>query len=138
MTTGKAIAFGQKDVGQTLYYYNGVLDEVRIYDKSLQPDEINLLKTLWHDELPTGVEGDNFSKINVCPNPALNGEFWINHPGIEINDINLIGSEGKIYNVKTIRESERTKVLTDEHHVGLYFLKVTAENKVKCLKVIIN
>jgi hypothetical protein len=138
LTTEKAVTFGQKNVGQTLYYYNGVLDEVRVYDKSLQPDEISLLKTLWREELPTGIEDDNFTRINVYPNPAANGEFWISHAGIKINDISLVGAEGRIYPAKLTPEAERTKVSMDQHHNGLYFLKITAANKVKYLKVVIN
>ena len=46
-STQKAITFGRKDVDIGNYFLHGSLDEVRIYDKALPPDEIATLKSLW-------------------------------------------------------------------------------------------
>jgi hypothetical protein len=43
-STQKAITFGRKDVGIGNYFLHGSLDEVRIYDKALPPDEIATFK----------------------------------------------------------------------------------------------
>jgi hypothetical protein len=137
MTTGKAISFGQKSVGEPLYYYIGILDEVRIYDQVLQPNEILGLKTIWHDELTTFIPFDIQKQIKVFPNPSHDGVFWINHPGENIRQVQLIGPEGKIYPVQTIIEGGNTQVLTDIHK-GLYLLKITTETKISFIKVILN
>lgn len=68
-TTAKAITFGRKDVAEPAYYLRGSLDEVRIYDKALAPDEIATLKSLWH-EVTAAEDETSGSKINVYPNPS--------------------------------------------------------------------
>lgn len=69
LTTTKAITFGRKDATEPAYYLRGSLDEVRIYDKALAPDEISTLKSLWYEV--TAREDDTAgSNISVYPNPS--------------------------------------------------------------------
>jgi len=46
-TTTKDLTFGRKDISITNYHLRGTLDEVRIYDKALAPDEIETLPSIW-------------------------------------------------------------------------------------------
>lgn len=67
-TTAKDITFGRKDKGVSNYFLRGSLDEVRIYDKGLEPNEIATLKLLWNNITPVGesIHTDFF----VYPNPS--------------------------------------------------------------------
>ena len=68
--TSKAITFGRKDVSVSNYFLRGTLDEVRIYDKALAPNEIETLKSLWNAEPVTAVPKENGPGVIVYPNPA--------------------------------------------------------------------
>ena len=67
-STQKAITFGRKDVDIGKYFLHGSLDEVRIYDKALPPDEIATLKSLW--AIITDVERGIDADFSLYPNPS--------------------------------------------------------------------
>ncbi len=67
-TASKSITFGRKEASTSNYYLRGTLDEVRIYDKALAPNEIETLKTLWNTV--TDVRNAPGQGITVYPNPA--------------------------------------------------------------------
>jgi hypothetical protein len=67
-TTAKAITFGRKSTDEAAYYLHGTLDEVRIYDKALSPNEIETLKSLWNEV--TAVPNEANHSFAVYPNPS--------------------------------------------------------------------
>src|SRR5690606_13948336 len=73
-STNKALTFGRKEQGIESYYLRGVLDEVRIYNAIVAPDEINGLKNKWNT-IVASVE-DELSKISAYPNPT-EGDFFV-------------------------------------------------------------
>jgi hypothetical protein len=75
-TTAKAITFGRKDVSEPNYYLKGTLDEVRIYNEALAPDEIENLKSLWN--AVTAVPAESDALFNLYPNPSQ-GVITIRH-----------------------------------------------------------
>ena len=75
-TTTKAITFGRKDVAEAAYYLKGTLDEVRIYDKGLAPDEIETLKSLWNEV--TAIPDETDREFSLYPNPS-HGVVIIEH-----------------------------------------------------------
>ena len=136
LTTDKALTFGQKSLEQTQYFLTGIMDEVRLYHSILQPDEIRLLKTLWHDEPITGIGDQHAEVIRVFPNPSTNGEIWIDYPAEKIVEVQLIDLSGKLYPVKIIKEGERTKLINGDFRSGIFFLKVRTQHTLDYSKVI--
>lgn len=76
--TGKAITFGRKDVATTNYFLRGSLDEVRIYDEALAPNEIATLKSIWN--IITDVPDENKDELILYPNPS---QGLINIKGVD-------------------------------------------------------
>lgn len=138
LTTSKQITFGQKDYADRQYYYNGVLDEVRIYDVTLQPDEIVLLKDLWADETPTSVSPELNSLIRLYPNPVSNGMLTIISPRGKILDIRLFAPEGKEVPIEWSDNHGETSVLFKGSPKGLFFLKAVTTRGDAWAKVLIN
>ncbi|HKZ37959.1 MAG TPA: LamG-like jellyroll fold domain-containing protein, partial [Chryseolinea sp.] len=137
-TTENALTFGQKSLEQTQYFLTGTMDEVRIYHSILQPDEISLLKTLWHDEPVTGIGDQQAELIKVFPNPSTNGEIWIDYPVEKIVEIQMIDPSGKLYPLKIVKEGERTKLVSEDFRSGIFFLKVRTQHKLDYSKIIFN
>lgn len=67
--TSKALTFGRKDTGTTDYSLKGTLDEVRIYDQALSPEEIKMLMSVWNKEV-TAVDNEVEDGIAIYPNPS--------------------------------------------------------------------
>jgi hypothetical protein len=137
-TTAKNLTFGQKDYDDRQYYYNGVLDEVRIYDKILQPDEISLLQTLWMDDVPTPVEKEVRSALGIFPNPSSDGRITIEHPGETLLDVQLIGSDGKWISSEWSKGENSSLVRCGQNRKGIYILRIVSRSGVSNVKVILN
>ena len=75
-TTTKALTFGHKDQDDATYFLTGTLDEVRIYDQALQPDEIFTLKSSWNNEVVTAVYPEA-QGLNVYPNPVRGRVIYV-------------------------------------------------------------
>jgi hypothetical protein len=135
MTTGKSVTFGEKDYSDRQYYYNGVLDEIRIYDNVLQPDQISLLQTLWQDE-PTAVMPE-WESIQVYPNPSYSKTFIIDHAGQNLSGIQLTGIDGKAYAIEAYTDKQITTVKVGPELKGMYFLKIDSSEGTKYVKVIL-
>lgn len=136
-TTSKAITFGRKDQSESRWSLNGVLDEVRLYNKILSPDEIATLKTLWNeDEEPpiTGLESDQ--SLRPYPNPSHKGAFSIDTPLAEIRKITLTDLSGRAMEFKTIDHADRTEIQTGSDFRGMMLLKVSTATKTSVFKVI--
>jgi len=65
----------------------GTLDEVRIYDKAIGPNEIRILKTIWNSV--TAIE-NNSKSVTIYPNPTV-GVF--NVSGLDNPVLNLSMSD---------------------------------------------
>lgn len=128
MTTAKQITFGQKDYADRQYFYNGILDEVRIYDKALQPDEISLLQTMWTDEVPTAVIQPEILKVHIYPNPSTNGTITVDHAGEEVKNIELFGLDGKAVPVDVDNLGNLSVVRPRQSIRGIYLVRVTTMN----------
>lgn len=139
LTTSKSISFGQKSTAETQYYLIGLLDEVRLYTTTLQPNEISLLKDLWQEEMVTSIIDPSKKQMHTYPNPTKDNLFWIDYPFEEITDIQLVDINGKSQRLKSIeREGERIRCEHDHGVKGLFFLKITTQQKVVYGKIIFN
>jgi len=138
LTTSKAITLGQKGTAATQYYLIGLLDEIRLYNSTLQPNEISLLKDLWQEETITGLEDPRKNNLLAYPNPAKDGIFWIDYPYDKIINIQLLDMNGKSQVLKSIdRVDERIRCTSDASG-GIFFLKITSNQKVVFYKIILN
>ncbi len=64
------ITFGQETSSNFKYGLFGTLDEVRIYDKALGPNEIITLKSLWNSTPVTAIQQIPDQSITLYPNPS--------------------------------------------------------------------
>jgi hypothetical protein len=136
MTTQHAITFGEKSIASRAYYYSGVLDEVRIYNNALQPDEIALLKTLWTEEIPTEVSPEMKKAIDVFPNPSITGAFTIHTQGQTCKNIQLTGIDGRALEFDYENNNGVLAVTTKHFERGVCLLKVTTASDVIVVKVV--
>ncbi len=136
LTTQKAITFGQKGQEETQFYLNGVLDEVRIYDKALNPDEISTLKTLWNEEPLTANEDKEDILIKIFPNPSKNGQIVISHPSKYIHEVQLRDVNGRNIPVSIHSTNHDTHVQSQLPLSGLFILQITFLKETRSYKVI--
>ena len=108
--TSKALTFGRKDVAIINYFLQGSLDEVRIYDKALAPNEIATLKSLWN--VITDVQDKTDDGFILYPNPS---QGVINIAGVDgINNVEVWDIAGrKIHASYAYREGSLFQVEVD-------------------------
>ena len=139
LTTAKAITFGQKSTTERQYYLAGILDEVRLYNATLQPNEILGLKDLWHKEMVTGVIDVEGDRLSIFPNPVTDGIFWIDYPHENISDLQLNDLYGKSHSIMAAeRDGDRTRCTIDGNAIGLFFLRVSTQQRIQFYKILIN
>ncbi len=109
------LTIGQMLPDNSDYNFKGVIDDLRIYDYVLLPEEIIKLY-----DIVTGVrlindsfQGENFS-LTVYPNP-FNSEININYFVNRAEEIKL-----EIYNI----EGEKITTLINSHHIRGYYKSV--------------
>jgi hypothetical protein len=137
LTTSKHITMGQKDFDNREYYYNGILDEVRIYNAALQPDEIIGLKDEWHDEIPTAnsplVERD----LHVYPNPVVGRRISLKYNQQLTPSIALYGIDGLEVPTEVTCANGTAYIDADKAASGLYVIKVTTPYGVQYARVVL-
>jgi hypothetical protein len=133
--TSKSLTFGRKQEGVTSYSLRGVIDEVRIYNESLPPDEIKTLKSTWN--IITGID-DAAEKIIVYPNPA-DKDFYIATTATSmINSIDIFDSNGRAINSKIENSGAEWHVKLENQSAGILILKVKTAQGVYHSKLVIN
>jgi hypothetical protein len=131
--TSKSITFGRKDEVETRYSLKGLLDEVRLYNKSLSPEEIATLKTLWRTEV-VGLEEEN--TMIPYPNPAKGGVVTINMPSSEISTIFVTDVFGRELEFTRIGYTDRTEIRMGDELKGIVFLKVMTMKSSSIFKIL--
>lgn len=122
--TNKPLTFGRKDESVTNYFLRGSLDEVRVYDQALAPNEIETLKTLWHEDEVTSLPNENGRQILVYPNPA-NGTILVANVKDAIDFVSLIDILGRAITCNyNFVEENILRVEYNKTFHGLMILKV--------------
>lgn len=126
------IAFGRETAAIESYSLYGTIDEVRIYDKSLGPNEILMLKTIWSDM--TSIEQNN-SNIIIFPNPS-SGE--VNVKGIDrpVVDVHLVDVTGQAFNISYSQDSELLSIVYKKSNTGILILKIETTTDVIYRKIL--
>ncbi len=134
-TATKAVTFGRKEPGETNYYLRGVLDEVRIYNAIMAPDEISTLPTRWHDVV-TGVEPDP-EKIQVYPNPA-EGDIYVSNVSLNrIQRVSVIDASGKTQHLTASQAGNDIKISLEKRVKGIFILSLQSGGKIYHRKIIL-
>ncbi len=94
----KEVTFGKKDLSTGSYHLNGTLDEVRIYDQALAPNEIATLKTLWYTTTVTEVVNRADRDITLYPNPS-SGLLNIKGMDKPVTNVSMVDVTGRKINV---------------------------------------
>ncbi len=85
------ITFGRQTASIKNYSLFGTLDEVRIYDKALGPNEIIKLKTLWNTV--TALQDELVASLSIFPNPSIGviNVKGIHQPIINVALLDILG-----------------------------------------------
>jgi hypothetical protein len=134
LQTTKSITFGRKDESEGRYYLNGILDEIRIYNKELSPEEIATLKTLWNTETVTGIEAGK--SLQPYPNPARNGKFTIDTNSSEIISLTLTDLSGRRVDFNTVDHDGKIEIQPAGDFRGMMILKLLTMDKTSVFKVV--
>ena len=120
-----------RDYAGTLDYFNGYLDELRIYNRPLTSQNVTDLYNFRGTSV-LKVAGNN-TNFNIYPNPS-NGSFYFENNGIEVASIEIINSLGE-----TIFESNSfiDKVEINNSRKGIYFVKVIDKNNLSITQKVI-
>jgi len=131
------ITFGQKGIGETQYFLDGVIDEVRIFNEALQPWQIATLKTLWHEETITGI-GDHISSADQpFPNPVVNSVIYLKKTSLPIRTLNIVSADGRKTKMNFTEELDIISVDVTGLAKGLVLLEVTSDNAVRRYKMVL-
>ena len=128
------IAFGRKDVDIGNYFLHGSLDEVRIYDKALPPDEIATLKSLW--TIVTDVENGIDADFSLYPNPSKGA---IRIVGLEnIKNVEARDMTGRKIRASYGYEEGLTFYAELDTSPGIIFVKIETTDQVYYRKILIH
>ena len=134
-TTSNSLTFGRKDANETNYFLRGVLDEVRIYNAIVPPDEILTLKDKWN-EIVTGVEAD-LEKMQVYPNPAERNFFLRNINLTQVKGMHLYDVNGRIVDFEVNQIQGDVKVSVNNPVTGVVILRLQSGKAVYHRKIIL-
>lgn len=126
--TTKALTMGRKQEGEENYYLRGVVDEVRIYNAIVAPDEINGLKDKWNDVV-TGVE-DELRKISAYPNPT-EGDFFLSGVTLaQTQQMKLYDMRGSALQFQVSQAGSDVRVSINSNVKGLVIVALNAGQQV--------
>lgn len=116
-------------------YFKGSIDEVRIYDRALNNDEVTALQVA---DKPLGIfkPAAQSKQFSIYPNPS-NGEFTIFSPSNFDNEIivNVSDIQGKLVYSSAISNGETLNLTTLKQ--GTYIVEVKSEQSIERHKLII-
>lgn len=113
-------SIGQKD-GTSAHWYNGTIDDVRIYKRALSTTEIQTLHTTI-----SAIEfnDDINNQISVYPNPSNKYLNIKANESIDINRIEIFNVSGQKIISKSYKIKNNIQIDIDDLKAGTYFLKI--------------
>ncbi len=135
----KEITFGRKDISITSYSFHGTLDEVRLYDKALAPNEIATLKNTWYVAPITALEDSIFDDITMYPNPST-GTVTINGMKLQVNNIRVLDVTGREIesHFSYIGIGKQIQVEFSPSNSGILILRIETQNKTIYKKLVVH
>ena len=134
-TTAKIMTFGKKDLSESNYTLKGTLDEIRIYDKGISPNEIATFKTLFNPVIVTEVKNTENSTV-LYPNPTKGAVYFSKGPEL-INSIEAFDVTGrKIYSAFST-SGNLIKIDFDSGINGMIIIKIETDKNTIFKKIIV-
>jgi len=119
----------------TTQYFDGTIDELRIYDRPLTSAEV---LNLYNNITSVNENKNEFSKIKIFPNPVKDVLYFdLSEVDDEILFFKLINTNGKILLTEKIIANTKTIDLTDLQG-GIYFIDFVGEKRTYIEKVLIS
>jgi hypothetical protein len=135
-TTTKALTFGHKDQGDETYFLNGTLDEVRIYDEALQPDEIATLKSAWSNEVVTGTS-EAMAGLRVYPNPSRQHLIYVEGKNTSEYEVGLYDLMGRTLATEITETAGIMRISMPERVSGTVIVKIRLGREVVHKKIVL-
>jgi hypothetical protein len=136
-TTTKSITFGRKEEGVSLYYLRGTLDEVRMYNDALEPDEISTLKSIWN--VVTGIESQQ-TQVHIYPNPTT-GKIIIRSSSVQPAVVaNVYTAYGQRISMDVVQHTDDNQLYSlnfSNYSDGIYYLQLRSLDKISIHKIVV-
>ena len=129
------ITFGRQTATIKNYSLFGTLDEVRVYDKALGPNEIIKLKTLWNTNSITSITDLN-TELAIYPNPT-SGNLYVK-TSLVVKGIELINLFGRKVSMIVSNSVEGVELTFEQENRGLFLLKIETDHGVVYRKIVVN
>lgn len=134
-TTSNSLTFGRKDANQSSYYLRGVLDEVRVYNAIVPPNEISTLKDKWNETV-TAVENP-LEKVKAYPNPAERDFFLRNLTLTQVSGMQLVDVSGRPVSFEVTPADRDVKISVTGGTRGVVILTLRSSRDVFHQKIIL-
>lgn len=135
-TTNKLLTFGRKDGNVTRYSLYGTLDEVRLYNTTVLPEEISTLKAVWNDPI-TGVENAEAS-LQFYPNPVAQN-FYISGVNMDmVKRVNIFETSGRMVNFTLQPSGDSLLITLQDHLSGILIVEIQTQRGVFHKKILVN
>ena len=109
-------------------YFNGKIDDVRIYNRALDSADINILCNV-----VTGIKllYANNNNVFIYPNPITNRTtIQVNNKNVNIKGLRIYNIEGRLVREKGNLEGNSIRLQRGDLSSGMYFVEVIGEDEV--------
>lgn len=117
------------------FFHQGVLDDVRFYNRNLNPQELEMIQ---YGNLSNGIEQikEKYNFISIYPNPAKN-YVYIENKNDGSTNISIINSLGVIVKQLEIPAKSSEIINITEFSSGIYYLQSNSNKNLHVEKLII-
>jgi len=119
--------------GTPVHYYNGKMDDFRIYNRALDDLEVDSLFNIQNPNTSLS-ENETSNEIVIYPNPTTNS-FNINSNQLIVNSVEIIDMLGTTILKQSV--SQQSVIDLTSYPDGVYFVRILNSNKVVGIKRII-
>lgn len=128
-TSTSPFLMGQMLPGETGYNYNGVLDEVRIFDHALSPEQVN---QLYQGAITSVAEhAEQAAELIAFPNPS-SSSIWVKVPGEEGEEVllTIFDPSGKTVYSRFVETGMPVALAIEELRQGFYIITCRGEQHI--------
>lgn len=116
------------------YPVAGGIDDIRIYNRAITPDEVLALYNL----NPVGIQSPSATnEVNIFPNPSNNGKFVLSNAEETIS-VTIFNTLGEMVYYKEMNHENRTELDLSSLNKGVYFMNLSKGEQVVRKEIVIN